>query len=101
MKNKLKYIKILKNICDYYGIDEEKFVELLKDRDNKYILLLVLKNNRCLETDKVKEIFNLKTSRSINNNLKLAEEKLLINKYFREKYFELENNIEKNDVTNL
>ncbi|WP_315070830.1 hypothetical protein [uncultured Clostridium sp.] len=101
MKNKLKYIKILKNICDYYGIDEEKFVELLKDRDNKYILLLVLKNNRCLETDKIKEIFNLKTSRSINNNLKLAEEKLLINKYFREKYFELENNIEKNDVTNL
>ncbi len=101
MKNKLKYIKILKNICDYYGIDEQKFVELLKDRDNKYILLLVLKNNRCLETDKIKEIFNLKTSRSINNNLKLAEEKLLINKYFREKYFELENNIEKNDVTNL
>jgi len=101
MKNKLKYIKILRNICDYYGIDEEKFVELLKDRDNKYILLLVLKNNRCLETDKIKEIFNLKTSRSINNNLKLAEEKLLINKYFREKYFELENNIEKNDVTNL
>lgn len=101
MENKLKYIKILRNICDYYGIDEEKFIELLKDRDNKYILLLVLKNNRCLETDKIKEIFNLKTSRSINNNLKLAEEKLLINKYFREKYFELENNIEKNDITNL
>lgn len=99
--NKLKYIKILRNICDYYGIDEEKFVELLKDRDNKYILLLVLKNNRCLEIDKIKETFNLKTSRSINNNLKLAEEKLLVNRYFRKKYFELENNIEKNDITNL
>jgi hypothetical protein len=28
--------------------------------------------------------------------LRLAEEKLLINRFFREKYFELENNIENN-----
>jgi len=45
MQNKLKYAKILNNICNYYGIDEEKFIELLKNRDNKYILLLILKNN--------------------------------------------------------
>ncbi|EHI97437.1 MULTISPECIES: hypothetical protein [unclassified Clostridium] len=101
MINKLKYIKILRNVCDYYGINEEKFIELLKDRDNKYILLLVLKNNHCLEIDKIKEVFNLKTSRSINNNLKLAEEKLLANRYFRERYFELENTIEKSEMTNL
>jgi phage antirepressor YoqD-like protein len=101
MENKLKYSSILKNICNYYGISEEKFIEFLKNRDNKYILLLILKNNRCLEIDKIKEIFKLKTSRSINSNLRLAEEKLLVNKFFREKYFELENNIEKNDITNL
>jgi phage antirepressor YoqD-like protein len=101
MQSKLKYIKILKNICNYYGIDEEKFIELLKNRENKYILLLILKNNNCLDKEKVKEIFKLKTSSSISNSLRLAEEKLLINKIFREKYFELENNIEKNDMSNL
>lgn len=101
MQNGLKYLKILNNICNYYGIDEEKFIELLKNRDNKYILLLVLKNNQCLEMDKIKEIFKLKTSKSINSNLRLAEEKLLINKIFREKYFELEDNIDKNEITNL
>lgn len=101
MHDKLKYVKILNNICNYYGISEEKFIELLKNRDNKYILLLILKNNHCLEMDEIKEIFKLKTSKSINSNLRLAEEKLLINKIFREKYFELEENIEKNDMTNF
>ena len=95
MQSKLKYIKILKNICNYYGIEEAKFIELLKNRDNRYILLLILKNNQCLDKEKVKEILRLKTSKSINNNLRLAEEKLLVNKLFREKYFELEDNIDR------
>ena len=98
MQNKFKYVKILNNICNYYGIDEEKFMELLKNRDNKYILLLILKNNHCLEVEKIKEVLNLKTSKSISSSLRLAEEKLLINRFFREKYFELENNIEKIDL---
>ena len=101
MQNRLKYVKILNNICNYYGINEDKFIELLKDRENKYILLLILKNNHCLEADKIKEIFKLKTSKSISSSLRLAEEKLLVNRFFREKYFELENNIEKIDMTNL
>lgn len=101
MQSKLKYIKILKNICNYYGIDEDKFIELLKNRENKYILLLILKNNDCLDKEKVKEIFKLKTYNGISNSLRLAEEKLLVNRIFRERYFELENNIEKNDMSNL
>jgi len=101
MEKNLKYINILNNICNYYGISEEKFIELLKDRDNKYILLLLLKNNNCLETNRIKEMLKVKTSRSINSNLKIAEEKLLVNRFFREKYFELENTIEKSDITNL
>lgn len=101
MQNKLKYVQILNNICNYYGINQEEFIELLKNRDNKYILLLILKNNHCLEQEKIKEIFKLKTSRNINCSVKLAEEKLLMNKFFREKYFDLENNIEKNDINNL
>ena len=101
MENRLKYLKILNNICNYYGISEEKFIELLKERDNKYILLLLLKNNNCLETSRIKEMLKIKTSRSINSTLKIAEEKLLVNRFFREKYFELENTIEKSDITNL
>lgn len=101
MDNGIKYVSILNNLCNYYGISEEKFIELLKDRDNKYILLLLLKNNHCLEIGKLKEVFQLKTSKSINSNLKLAEEKLLVNKFFRDRYFELENSLIKNDITNL
>ena len=101
MQTKLKYVKILDNICKYYGIDEDGFIELLKNRDNKYILLLLLKNNHCLEVDKIKEIFKVKTSKSISSSLRLAEEKLLVNRLFRQRYFELENNIEKNEMTNL
>lgn len=93
MQNNFKCVKILNNICNYYGINEDKFIELLKSRDNKYILLLILKNNHCLERDKIKKIFKLKTSKSINSSLRLAEEKLLINSFFRERYFELENKI--------
>jgi hypothetical protein len=95
MQSKLKYIKILKTICSYYGIEEKDFIELIKNRDNKYILLLILKNNNCLDKENVKEILRLKNSRSINNSLRLAEEKLLMNRIFRERYFELENNIDK------
>lgn len=101
MQNKLKYVKILNNICTYYGIDEDEFIKLLKNRDNKYILLLILKNNHCLEIDEIKEVFKVKTVKSINSSLRLAEEKLLVNRLFRQKYFELENNIEMNNTTNL
>lgn len=101
MKERLNYINILNYICNYYGIDEEKFIELLKERDNKYILLLLLKNNNCLEPEKIQEILKLKTLRSINSNLRLAEEKLLINRFFRQKYFELEDNVDKNSRINL
>lgn len=91
----LKYTKILKIIWNYYGIEEENFVELTKKRDDKYILLLILKNNNCLDREKIKDLLRLKNSKSINNSLRLAEEKLLVNRIFRERYFELENNIDK------
>ena len=101
MQNKLKYVKVLNNICNYYGINEGEFIKLLKNRDNKYVLLLILKNNNCLEVDKINEIFKVKMSKNINSSLRLAEEKLLVNRFFRERYFELENNIDKIDMTNL
>lgn len=88
-----KYLKILRVIALYNNMDDENFIKLLKNRDNKYLLLLFLKNYKCMDKEKIKEIFNYKNTSSINYNVKKAEEKFLINKDFREKYFEIEENL--------
>ena len=85
-----KYLKILEVICEYYGLDEENFIQLLKDRDNKYLLLLLLKKYRCMDEEKVRDVLNLKSKRSITYNVRKAEEKLLISKDFRDRFFEIE-----------
>lgn len=100
MRN-MRYSRILQMICKYYDIEEKEFLELLKAKENKYLLLLLLKNNNCFDINTIKELFNLKTSRTVNNNLKQAEEKLLINRNFREKYFDLENHINNDEMINL
>ncbi len=100
MRN-MRYLRILQMICKYYDIEEKEFLELLKAKENKYLLLLLLKNNNCFDINTIKELFNLKTSRTVNNNLKQAEEKLLINRNFREKYFDLENHINNDEMINL
>lgn len=71
----------------------------LKNKECRYILLLLLKEFRCLDKEKIKKELSIKTNKSIDNNLKRAEEKLLINKEFREKYFYLEKKIGKKLVT--
>lgn len=89
------YKRIIDILIQYYGISNEEFYELLKKRENKYLILLLLKEFKCLDKEKFKEgavIFNY---RSINYNLKKAEEKLLINKEFREDYFNLQEKVEK------
>ena len=97
----MRYLRILQMICKYYDIEEKEFLDLLKGKENKYLLLLLLKNNNCFDIKTIKELFNLKTSRTVNNNLKQAEEKLLINRNFREKYFALENHINNDEMINL
>lgn len=85
-----RYIKILQVICGYYGLDESDFIQLLKDRENKYLLLLLLKKYRCMDKDKICEIMDIKSKRSINYNVKKAEEKLLVSSEFRKKFFEID-----------
>ena len=97
----MRYLRILQMISKYYDIEEKEFLDLLKGKENKYLLLLLLKNNNCFDINTIKELFNLKTSRTVNNNLKQAEEKLLINRNFREKYFALENHINNDEMINL
>lgn len=88
-----RYLKILRTISLYYGIDEKSFILLLKEKENKYLLLLLLKKYRCMDEKNIMNIFNYKSKKSISYNIRKAEEKLLINKEFRDKYFEIEESL--------
>ena len=60
------------------------------------MLLLLMKNFNCINNRKIKDDLVEITDRSIKNNIKKAEEKILINKKFRDEYFELEEIIKEN-----
>ena len=68
----------------------------MKRRECKYLLLLLMRKFNCLDKGIIKEQLKLKSDRTINNNIEKAEEKLLINKEFRDDFFYLEEKIEKN-----
>ena len=88
-----KYLKILKLVAYYNDIRDENIIQLLKDKASKYLLLLLLKKYKCINKEKIMEVFKYKSSRSINYNIKKAEQKFLVNKSFREKYFEIEESL--------
>lgn len=89
------YKRVINILIQYYGISHEEFCELLRKKENKYLLLLLLKEFKCLNKEKIKEDPMILSYRSIIYNLKKAEEKLLVNKDFREDYFSLQEKIEK------
>lgn len=95
MISKTRYMDILKCICRYYGITQDKLIELVQSKEYRYMLLLILKNNNCLDAEEIKNILQVKSIRSVSNNVKSAEKTLLINSDFRRKFFDLEDNIEK------
>lgn len=85
-----KYLRILNVIYSYYGMNEGDVLKLLKDKDAKYLLILLLNRYRCIDEEKLKVILNIKSKQSITYNLRRAEERLLLNREFREIYLELE-----------
>lgn len=87
---------ILDIICSHYEISKGQLYLILKNTESRYLLLLLLKKYKCLDRKLIKETLILKSDRIIDNNMKKAEEKLLINREFRENFFLLENKIEKN-----
>lgn len=93
MKN--NYIKIIESICNVNNINQKDIIELLRKKDNKYLLLLMLKKYGCFNREEIKNLLQIETSRSVNYNLRKAEEKFFINRDFREKYIQIEKNIEK------
>ncbi|MDT8715607.1 ribose-5-phosphate isomerase [Clostridium sp. 19966] len=88
--NEERYELILEVICSYKGIKKEEINKILKDRECKYFLFLLLNQYRCFDCEKVKQDFNYKSNQAIKNNIKKAEEKFFINREFREKFFEVQ-----------
>lgn len=88
--DKKRYYMIIKAICDENSIQMEELIGILQNKNLKYILLLILKNNNCMDYDELQKLFNLKTKKSINYGCKKAKESLLINKEFRSLYYEYE-----------
>lgn len=97
----IRYREILIFLCRYYDITYDELINNLKNKEKVDFFLLLLKYNNCFEKDKLAEIFNLKRVKSIVNRVDKAERKLLMNREFREKFFNLEESIDKNNIGNL
>ena len=78
-------------ICKYYDLKYEEINEFWKKRENSYLVTLLMKNFKCLNNNELRKSLGIS-----NNKVKIAEEKILINKRFREEYFELEEKIKEN-----
>lgn len=94
MVNEEKYFRIIKQICNFNNIPKEELLDILKEKDMKYLYILFLKKYDCWSESELKEVLKVKTRKSIHYNYQKAEEKLLINKKFRDKYFEIEKKID-------
>ncbi|MGL4570287.1 MAG: hypothetical protein ACRCVJ_04415 [Clostridium sp.] len=95
MYDEEKYFQILSEICEDNDISREKLVEILKKKEQKYLLILFLKKYNCCTEDEIKELLKVKTRRSINYNYEKAEEKFLVNREFRNKYIQIEKKIDR------
>lgn len=85
---------IISVLSSYLGEDFEEIKNIIKKKENRYLLLLLLKNYKCLNREEIKLMFNISSEKSVNYNIKKAEEKFLINRDFREIYFKIEKYLE-------
>lgn len=90
-----KYENIISVICKIKGITKEELYKILKDKDCKYLLFLLLNKNKCINIDFINRDFSINSKRIVNNNIRKAQEKLLINREFREIYFGLQDELDK------
>lgn len=90
-----KYEKIIELLCEYKGIKREELIRILEDEECKYLLFLLLKKYNCMDISNLTKDFDINNKRKLNNNVKKAQEKFLLNRRIREMYFEAETIIEK------
>ena len=85
-------LQIIKFICDKNHTSNEQMMNILKDREYRYLTILILKKHGY--SDSLDEMMNFKSKRSVNYSIKKAEEKFFINSEFRDKYFRLEKELQ-------
>ncbi len=90
-----QYEKIIRILCEYKGINRDELLEILKDKECKYIFFLLIKKYGCDDIKMIQQDFPLINSKNINNNFKKAKEKVLLNRKIRNMYFEADSIIEK------
>lgn len=90
-----KYERIIEFICKYKNISQDELIKILKDRNCKYMLLLLLKKYKCMDVNIINNYFPDYSKKSLNYSFKKAKEKFFINKEFRDEFFEIEDNIKK------
>lgn len=92
--NRERYETILQIFCKTKGIKREELVHILKDRECRYLLFLLLKKYKCMDMRKLHEDFYIESKKKVDYSFKKAEERFFINKEFRDAYFEIENIVE-------
>lgn len=90
-----KYEKIINIICEYKNINKEELFKVLADKECKYLMFLLLKKYRCTDMNRLSKDFSIESKKSINYNIRKAEERFLVNRDFREMFFEAEEIIKK------
>jgi len=90
-----KYDKIIEVLCRAKGISKEELIKLLKDKECKYLMFLLLKKYKCVDLEKLNKDFSIESKKTINYNFKKAEERFFVSKEFRDMYFNLEEIVEK------
>lgn len=96
MENKInKEVIIINVLLSYLEIEDKDYNKILSKKENRYILLLLLKKYKCLNKENIKEVLQEISTKSLKSNIEKAEEKFLINKSFREIYLEVEDYINK------
>ena len=89
LKN-IDYEKIVEAICEVKGIKSDELLKILKDKECKYILFLLLKKYKCGDVESAYRDFLISSKRAVSYGSKKAEERFFVNKEFREMFFEIE-----------
>ena len=90
----INYEKIIEAICYVKGIKSHESTKILKNRDCKYVLFLLIKKYKCIDTENTYKDFLVWNKRVMSYGLKKAQERFFFNKEFREMYFQIENKLD-------
>ncbi len=92
MINKVCIIKTV--ICSYFDVNENEIEKLMKDSKKRDLILLLMKEFDCLGGYKDKKSNSLVKGR-LKNKVNKAEEKMLMNREFREIYYRMVGEIDR------